>query len=174
MAFDAFIAVGSNIHPEENVSQALGLLKARVSITAVSTFYRTAAVGRREAPDFINGVIEIRTARPPREVKFDVLRKIEAGLGRVRTADKYAPRPIDLDLILYGTMVVDTPDLHLPDATIRTYPFVAMPLLELACDLILPDTQTPLSDEPILKSGAEMKPLLDLTDSLRRLAESSG
>ncbi len=169
MAADAFIAVGSNVLPEDNVPRALARLRTHLSIVAVSTFYRTTAVGRPGQPDFVNGVVAIRTARPPREVKFDVLRRIEAELGRVRTADKYAARTIDLDLLLYGTMVVDTPDLHLPDATIRSYPFVAIPLLELACDLILPDTRTPLSEEAVIKSGAGMYPLPDLTASLRRV-----
>jgi 2-amino-4-hydroxy-6-hydroxymethyldihydropteridine diphosphokinase len=168
-AVDAFVAVGSNIDAQENVPRALALLKTHVSITAVSTFYRTSAVGRPDQPDFTNGVVRIRTARPPREMKFDVLRKIEDRLGRVRSADEYAARTIDLDLILYGVMVIDKPDLHLPDATIRTYPFVAIPLLELACDLILPDTRTPLSDEPVIRAGADMYPLPDLTESLRRL-----
>jgi 7,8-dihydro-6-hydroxymethylpterin-pyrophosphokinase len=66
-------------------------------------------------------------------------------------------------------MVIDKPDLHLPDPSIRTYPFVAIPLLELACDLILPDTGTPLSDEPIVKTGADMQPMPEFTESLRRL-----
>jgi 2-amino-4-hydroxy-6-hydroxymethyldihydropteridine diphosphokinase len=169
MACEAFVAVGSNVHPEENVVRALTLLQTHVSIVAVSTFYGAPPVGRPDQPDFINGVVEIRTSRPPREVKFDVLRNIESQLGRVRSADKFAARTIDLDLILYGATVVDTPDLHLPDATIRTYPFVAIPLLELAPSLILPDTQTPLSEEPIIKAGGDMHPLAELTESLRRL-----
>jgi 2-amino-4-hydroxy-6-hydroxymethyldihydropteridine diphosphokinase len=171
MTCEAFVAVGSNIHAEENVVRALTLLHTRVSIVGVSTFYSTPAVGRPGQPDFINGVVEIRTSRPPLEVKCDVLRSTESQLGRVRSADKCAPRTIDLDLILYGATVVDTPDLHLPDATIRTYPFVAIPLLELARDLILPDTQTPLSDEPIIKAGGDMHPLAELTVSLRSLMQ---
>jgi 2-amino-4-hydroxy-6-hydroxymethyldihydropteridine diphosphokinase len=171
-AVDAFVAIGSNINPEENITRALTALKTHASITAVSTFYRTAAVDRPDQPDFANGVIKIRTARPPREVKFDVLRKIEDQLGRVRSADKHAARPIDLDLILYGAMVIDKPDLHLPDPTVRIYPFVAVPLLELACDLVLPDTRTPLSDESILQTGGHLQLLPEFTDGLRRLSLS--
>jgi 2-amino-4-hydroxy-6-hydroxymethyldihydropteridine diphosphokinase len=172
IAVDAFVAVGSNIDPQENVRRALTILKTYVSITAVSTFYRTAAVDRPDQPDFINGVVGIRTARSPREVKFDVLRRIESQLGRVRSADKYAARTIDLDLVLYGAMVVDQPDLHLPDASIRRYPFVAVPLVELACDLVLPDTRTPLSDEPVIKAGADMQTMPEFTQSLRGLVLS--
>jgi 2-amino-4-hydroxy-6-hydroxymethyldihydropteridine diphosphokinase len=169
MAVDAFVAVGSNIDPQANVPRALALLKTYVSVTAVSTFYRTAAVNRPDQPDFANGVVKIQTTRPPREVKFDVLRRIEDQLGRVRSADKYAARTIDLDLILYGTMVIDKPDLHLPDPSIHTYPFVAIPLLELACDLVLPDTRTPLSNEPVVKTGADMHSMPEFTESLQHL-----
>jgi 2-amino-4-hydroxy-6-hydroxymethyldihydropteridine diphosphokinase len=154
---DAFVAVGSNIDPLTHVRRALELLGERVSIAGVSAFYRTAAVDRPGEPDFANGVVKIHTARPPREVKFDVLRRIENELGRARGPDKSAPRTIDLDLILYGSMVIDKPDLHLPDPSIRTYPFVAVPLLELACDLILPDTHKPLADEPIIRLGADLR-----------------
>jgi 2-amino-4-hydroxy-6-hydroxymethyldihydropteridine diphosphokinase len=169
MAVDAFVAVGSNIEPETNVPRALAFLKTQVLIAAVSTFYRTTAVDRPGQPDFVNGVIRIRTTRPPREVKFDVLRRVEDELGRVRTGDKYAPRTIDLDLIVYDTMVIDKPDLHLPDPAIRVYPFVAIPLLELACDLVLPDTQIALADEPITKSSIGLRPMPVFTESLRRL-----
>lgn len=168
-AVDAFVAVGSNIDPQANIPRALSILKTYLSITAVSSFYRTTAVDRPDQPDFANGVVRIQTARPPGEVKFDVLRRIEGQLGRIRSTDKYAARTIDLDLILYGTVVIDKPDLHLPDPSIRIYPFVAIPLLELACDLVLPDTRTPLSDEPIVKAGADMHLMPEFTESLRRL-----
>ena len=73
------------------------------------------------------------------------MRKIEKQLGRVRSADKFVPRNIDLDLILYGTLVIDELGLVLPDQAVRHYSFVAVPLLELAPDLLLPDTGLPLS-----------------------------
>ena len=78
------------------------MLKTHVTITAISNFYKTSPVGGRNQPDFINGVVKIQTDRSPRQLKFDILRKIEEKLGRVRSEDKYAPRTIDLDMILYG------------------------------------------------------------------------
>jgi len=166
---DAFVAVGSNINPGENIPRALTMLNARLPIIGVSNFYKTAAVGVAGQPDFFNGVVKIKTVLRPRGIKFDILRKIEEELGRVRTADKFAARTIDLDLILCGNLVVDEPWLALPDQSIRSYSFVAVPLLELAPDLILPDTGAPLSGEPVIQRADERQFLPEFTDYLRRL-----
>jgi dihydroneopterin aldolase/2-amino-4-hydroxy-6-hydroxymethyldihydropteridine diphosphokinase len=127
------------------------------------------AVGQSEQPDFINGVIKIQTDRSPRELKFDILRKIEEKLGRVRSGDKFAPRTIDLDVILYEMTLSDEPGLCLPDPSIRSYPFVAVPLLELAPELILPDTKTPLADEPATKLKTDLHLEAKFTERLRGL-----
>jgi 2-amino-4-hydroxy-6-hydroxymethyldihydropteridine diphosphokinase len=166
---DIFIAVGSNIDPSKNIAASLLELQTHVQILAISNFYRTAAVDRPEQPDFLNGVIKIQTALDPRKLKFDILRKMEDQFGRVRSEDKYAARTIDLDIILYGTLLIAEPGLCLPDPAIRTYSFVAVPLLELAPHLILPDSGTPLSKEPAakLKSGLNLES--EFTSSLRRL-----
>jgi dihydroneopterin aldolase/2-amino-4-hydroxy-6-hydroxymethyldihydropteridine diphosphokinase len=102
-------------------------------------------------------------------LKFDVLRKIESQLGRIRTSDKFAPRTIDLDMILYGTLVIDEADIKIPDPSIRLYPFVAVPLLELAPKLILPDTHTPLADEPVAKLNTALHLLPEFTEYLRQI-----
>jgi len=143
-AVDAFIAVGSNINPERNIAAALDLLTGRVRVTGVSTFYRTAPLGRPEQPDFLNGVFRVRTAMEPRALKFDVLRDVERRLGRLRTADRFAAREIDLDLLLYGDRTIEEPDLSVPAEDIER-PFVAIPLAELAPDYVLPPTGSPLS-----------------------------
>ena len=166
---DAFIAVGSNINPQDNIHRALTMLSKQLSIAAISNFYKTAAAGTSGQPDYLNGIVKIKTAHKPREIKFDILRQIEARLGRVRSADKFAPRTVDLDLILYAASVIDEPDLHLPDPSIHAYPFVAVPLLELAPDLILPDTRTPLSQEPVTTLTPGLHFQRDFTDTLRRL-----
>jgi dihydroneopterin aldolase/2-amino-4-hydroxy-6-hydroxymethyldihydropteridine diphosphokinase len=169
MVEDVYIAVGSNIEPLDNIPRALIMLKSYVTITAISNFYKTSPVGGRKQPDFINGVVKIQTDSNPRQLKLDVLRKIEEKLGRVRSEDKFAPRTIDLDMILYGVTVLDEPDLCLPDPSIRLYPFVAAPLLELAPEIILPDSKTPLADEPIVKLKSDLLIQPEFTDRLRHL-----
>jgi 2-amino-4-hydroxy-6-hydroxymethyldihydropteridine diphosphokinase len=165
---EAFIAVGSNIEPMRNVPAALELLLEAVRVTTVSTMYRTAPLGRPEQPPFVNGVWRIETTLGARELKFTVLRGIEARLGRVRTDDAYAARPIDLDIAVFGEAVIDEPDLVVPDPDIRQRPFLAVPLLELAPGLRLPGTGTLLADEPVCREPRGLVPLPELTEQLRR------
>src|SRR4030088_247086 len=126
-----FIAVGSNIEPESNVTRALRSLRANPGLRGASTFYRTPALERPEDPPFINGVIEVADTLPPLELKKR-LRAVEDALGRTRDGDPYGPRTIDLDLLLYGDLVSNSPELTLPHPEIRERRFVAVPLLELA------------------------------------------
>ncbi len=72
-------------------------------------------------------------------------------------------------MILYGTSVINEPDLKIPDPAIHSYPFVAVPLLELAPDLTLPDTGKKLADEPVIKKAADLNLQPDFTNYLRRL-----
>lgn len=142
----AFIAVGSNIDAERNIDAALERLMEATRVESVSTFYRTKAMGNVAQPDFLNGIFEIRTNLGPGALKHDVLRSIEEGLGRVRSANKFIDRTIDLDVVVYGHGTVDEGDLHLPDREIWERPFVAAPLWELAPDLLLGGTGEALRD----------------------------
>jgi len=162
----AFIAVGSNIDPEDNIPRALDLLLRAVCVTGISTFYRTPALGSEGQPPFYNGVIASETELPPRTVKFEVLREIEERLGRRRGEDRYAPRAIDLDLILYDDLIVEEADLILPDPEIAQRAFLAAPLCELAPELALP------GDRPVCALASElasqpMEPLPEFTERLR-------
>jgi 2-amino-4-hydroxy-6-hydroxymethyldihydropteridine diphosphokinase len=145
----AYVAVGSNVEPLRNVPAAVRLLARHVDVAAASTFYRTEPVAPPgEAPaardEFVNGVLAIRTSLPPGPLKRDVLRAVEDELGRDRSAGRYGPRTIDLDLVLFGRMVIDEPALTIPSRDLDR-PFVAIPLRELAPDLVLPHTRQPLS-----------------------------
>lgn len=164
---NAYISVGSNIEPEKNIPEALEKLKKYVRVKAISTFYCTMPIGRPEQSVFMNGIWQIDAVQTARELKFHVLRRIEAELGRVRTEDKYAARTIDLDIALYGDVVVNEPDLRIPDPDIRQRPFIAVPLLELAPRLVIPDTGELLSSLNIVKLTEKLEPVYDLTESLR-------
>jgi dihydroneopterin aldolase/2-amino-4-hydroxy-6-hydroxymethyldihydropteridine diphosphokinase len=164
----AFIAVGSNIEPEKNIAMALDKLSCHVEVQAISTFYRTKPLGKENQPRFYNGVWQIQTQVQPRELKFNILRRIEDELGRVRTTDRYAPRPIDLDLILYGDTMIDETDLHIPDVDITARSFVAVPLVELAPDLIISGFQERLSALPIAHTKEGLEALAMYTEELRK------
>jgi len=164
----AFIAVGANIEPKKNIPKALEKLAQVVDRQATSTFYRTKPIAQKTQPMFVNGVCQIETQIPPRALKFDILRRIEEELGRIRTSDFHAPRPIDLDLILYGDEIIDEADLRIPDSDIYTRSFVAIPLLELAPDLIIPGSQKRLSEIDVVKSKADLEALILFTQRLKQ------
>lgn len=140
-----FIGMGSNIEPERNIPAAICLLSEILKITGISPFYRTPALLRPEQSDYLNGVLRIETDLGAREVKFDVLREMETRLGRVRTPDRYAPRTIDLDLLVLGDIVINEPDLTLPDPDVLERPFLAKAILNLAPDLKWPGAGAPLA-----------------------------
>ena len=162
----AFIGVGSNVAPERNACAALRALARHVAVVGVSTFYRTAAIDRPQDPAFVNGVAAIETGLPAMELKWRVLRAIEAELGRQRGADAYAPRTIDLDLLLYGGEVHRSPRLIVPDPDIERRPFLAWPLVELEPELALPDGRS-LRGIAERLSRDTMRALPELTQRLR-------
>jgi 2-amino-4-hydroxy-6-hydroxymethyldihydropteridine diphosphokinase len=133
-----YIAVGANIEPERNITAGLMLLAKQVDIRAVSTFYRTPAIGHADQDDYLNGVIAIETVLSAHELKLDFLRDVERATGRRRSADAYAARPLDLDILLYGEHVIDDGEIEIPDPDITLRPFLAAGLLELNPSLTLP------------------------------------
>ena len=165
----AYIGVGSNIEPECNIVDALARLSKHVKITGISYFYKTASLLREKQNDYLNGVWQISTSIHPEELKFGVLRTIEKELHRNRESDKYAPRTIDLDLLLYGDMVIHEENLTIPDPDIYKRSFIAFPLSELNPDLVMPDTRKPLSDILSALSKGSMIPDITFTENMRKM-----
>ena len=167
-ASPAFIAVGSNVEPEHNIPAALDLLQQTTIVAATSQFFRTMPVGKNQnQPMFWNGVWEIRSGLPPLALKFQVLRDIEARLGRIRSSSRYDPRPIDLDLILFADLKMRNPRLILPDPDIQTRPFIAIPLRELTGDRVLPGFQNTLSEWIAKMDTSEMELLESFSQGLK-------
>jgi 2-amino-4-hydroxy-6-hydroxymethyldihydropteridine diphosphokinase len=164
----AFVSIGSNIDPEENLIKAIRLLKAEAQVRAISTVYLTEPVGGKGQPSYYNCMVEIESALPPLELKCEVLRRIEDKLGRVREEDRFAPRAIDLDLVLYDNVVLKNAELVLPDPEIRSRPFLAGPLFELAPDLIMPDSKEPIAAIASRVRGGDMTPLTAYTERLKK------
>jgi 2-amino-4-hydroxy-6-hydroxymethyldihydropteridine diphosphokinase len=163
-----FVGVGSNIEPEEHVRAALARLHEAVGLVQVSTFYATPALGRPSDPMFVNGVVEIRDRLPPLLLK-EVLSFVEEAEGRRRGGDRFAPRPIDLDLLLHGDTLSTAPGLALPHPDISRRRFVALPLLELVPELVLPGAGLHLAAIVGGLPPHPMEPLPLLTRELREV-----
>jgi 2-amino-4-hydroxy-6-hydroxymethyldihydropteridine diphosphokinase len=157
------ISVAGNLDPERQLPRALDLLRERAELTGLSTFYRTAALGRADQPDYLNGVARVRFDGDARTLKFGVLRVIENELGRVRIADRYAARTVDLDLLLFGGEVVDEDGLVLPDPDLWRRPFLAAAVLELEPELVVPGTGRPLRELADMAGGARLEPAREFT-----------
>jgi 2-amino-4-hydroxy-6-hydroxymethyldihydropteridine diphosphokinase len=120
------IAVGSNINPHENIEKALRELEIKFGKVKKSTMIETEPVGFLDQPNFVNGAFLLTTALSIQELKKE-LKGIEEKLGRIRTENKYGPRTIDLDIIVFNGEIVDK-DFYTRD-------FVKNPVLELWPDL---------------------------------------
>lgn len=163
----AYAAVGSNIDPEVNIEAGIKALSAFVRIADMSTLYASKPSDRPEQPDFINGVLKFETSLDPWSLKFDVLRKVESRLGRVRGEDRHAARTLDLDLILYEEQVFRSDELTLPAPDIYRAAYVAYPLAELAPSLVLPDTKIMVRDLKGATASDTLIALPELTASLK-------
>jgi 2-amino-4-hydroxy-6-hydroxymethyldihydropteridine diphosphokinase len=137
----AYVAIGSNLgRRRETIAAALRLLAADegIDVVAVSSLRETDPVGYEEQPQFINGAVVVETWLSPRDL-LERLLEIERRLGRVRdSVPRYGPRTLDLDLLLYGDVVVDEPGLTVPHPRLAERRFVLEPLVELDPTLEIP------------------------------------
>ena len=138
----AFIGLGSNLGEREaTLREALTRLGELdgVALVAVSSFRETDPVGNVDQPRFVNGAAEIETNLGPREL-LDRLLEVERSLGRDRSREeRWGPRTVDLDLLLYGDEIVGEAGLEVPHPRLAERAFVVEPLLELDPELRLPD-----------------------------------
>ncbi|WP_310450406.1 2-amino-4-hydroxy-6-hydroxymethyldihydropteridine diphosphokinase [Sulfuritalea sp.] len=139
MGRPCFIALGANLgDPVATVKAAILALRQlpQTEFIAASSLYRTAPVGLKHQPDFINAVVEL-VAVSPAPTLLEALFEIEARFGRQRSI-KNAPRTLDLDLLLYGDELSDDPQLTLPHPRLHERAFVLAPLAEIAPQLVIP------------------------------------
>jgi len=136
----AYIGIGSNLGEREvTIRDALELLAAdpELEVEAVSSIRETDPVGVVDQPRFLNAAIRLTTDLAPHAL-LERLLAVEQQLGRVRTGERYGPRTIDLDLLLYGDEIVDEPGLQVPHPRLAERRFVLEPLAELDPGLVVP------------------------------------
>ena len=131
-----YVAAGSNVEPIANLRRALGVLAAHYPGLRVSRAWRNRAVGF-EGDDFVNLAVGFETGDDVRAV-LGRLHEAEAACGRARNAPKWAPRSMDLDILLYGDLVCDAPGLVLPRPDLLRRAYMLGPMAELAPDLVHP------------------------------------
>ncbi|MFZ4259179.1 2-amino-4-hydroxy-6-hydroxymethyldihydropteridine diphosphokinase [Raoultella terrigena] len=137
----AFIALGSNLAaPLEQVNAAVAALAEipNSRIVAVSSFYRTPPLGPQDQPDYLNAAVALETGLVA-EALLDNTQRIELQQGRERKAERWGPRTLDLDIMLFGEQVIDSERLTVPHYDMKNRGFMLWPLFEIAPELHFPD-----------------------------------
>lgn len=140
----AYIAIGSNLaSPLEQVNAAIKALAdiPESSVLAISSFYRTPPLGPQDQPDYLNAAVALETTLAPEEL-LNHTQRIELQQGRVRKAERWGPRTLDLDIMLFGNEVINTERLTVPHYDMKNRGFMLWPLFEIAPELVFPDGET--------------------------------
>lgn len=136
-----YLALGSNLaDPLHQIDAALQALDALPDTTRVATspFYRTPPYGPPDQPDYLNAAVALETALAP-EALLDHTQRIELEHGRVRKAERWGPRTLDIDIMLFDQLSLNTPRLTVPHYDMHNRAFMLVPLLAIAPDATLPD-----------------------------------
>ncbi len=130
----AYIGLGSNLeNPEQQLREARAAIAKLNGVTelAMSSLYHSAPMGPSDQPDYVNAVMAVSTTLEPLQL-LDALQAIEQAQGRVRSGERWGPRTLDLDLLLYGEQIIDLPRLNVPHPGLAQREFVLYPLAEIA------------------------------------------
>ncbi len=139
-AVDTYVGIGSNLEtPAQQVRGAFAAMAhlPQTAVVARSSLYVSTPMGRGDQPDFVNAVIRLDTGLPP-HVLLEELQRIEHEAGRVRTGERWGPRTLDLDVLVYGEQRIADERLAVPHPGVAERSFVIVPLAELAPDLVIP------------------------------------
>jgi 2-amino-4-hydroxy-6-hydroxymethyldihydropteridine diphosphokinase len=167
-----YLGLGSNMHNPpaqlEAAVAALGLLPA-THVQRISPVYVSRAWGKTDQPDFLNMVVEVDTALGPASL-LRAVKQIEADQGRT-SGERWGPRPVDIDILLYDKQEINTPTLVIPHLRMWERAFVLRPLADLVPDLISSDgtlITDLLRQEPIASQGVWPYPAADTRTSSRK------
>lgn len=136
-----YIGLGSNLNqPTQQILTALKRLResSELQIDAVSSLYRTPPMGPKDQPDYINAVVQLSTSLSPMQL-LDFLQKKENEQARTRDTGRWGPRTLDLDLLVYGEQLINSPELIIPHIGIANRAFVLYPLQEISDRLHVPN-----------------------------------
>lgn len=140
----AYIGLGSNLgNPEEQIRDAVKQIEKidDCALTAISSLYFSKPMGPQDQPDYMNAVAEVQTELSAIKL-LDALQRIENSAGRVRKDNRWGPRVLDLDILLYGDSSINTERLIVPHYGLKEREFVLIPLYEIIPSLILPSGES--------------------------------
>ncbi|MGS0534798.1 2-amino-4-hydroxy-6-hydroxymethyldihydropteridine diphosphokinase [Pseudoalteromonas sp. SaAl2] len=135
-----YLGLGANLNaPREQLKNAVVALRGlpRSEFIALSHHYASKPMGPQDQPDYVNAVAAIKTALSPEQL-LDLTQKIELEHGRVRKKERWGPRTLDIDILLFGEQIINTERLTVPHYGLTEREFVVYPLLEIAPNLLLP------------------------------------
>lgn len=167
-----YLGLGSNMrNPPAQLEAAVAALDGlpTTHVGRISPLYLSKAWGKTDQPDFLNMVVEIDTALAPASL-LRKIKQIEADQGRT-PGERWGPRPVDIDILLYDKQEINTPTLVIPHPRMWERAFVLRPLADLAPDLISSDgtpITTVLRQEPIASQGVWLYPATDTRTSSRK------
>lgn len=163
----AVVLLGSNIDSRANLCRAVRKLAEAVRVAALSPVYESEPVGYAAQDCFLNAAALIETEESVKGLK-EILGRIEKELGRIRTANKNAPRTIDLDIVLYNDMVGNVEGRHIPDPDLLHYPHIARPVADILPDFRHPELGIPLREiaEQLPQGRLWLRSDIDLTSCL--------
>ena len=148
-----YLGLGTNMgEKQDNLLRALDYISQRLRIEKKSSMYDTAPVGNINQPRFLNMVCHVTTTLAP-AMLLATLKGIESKMGRLPVHPSNTPRIIDIDILLYGNEVIDTPDLKIPHPRLAERAFVLVPLVEIAPDLVHPVLKQSMKDLLTLNPG---------------------
>jgi 2-amino-4-hydroxy-6-hydroxymethyldihydropteridine diphosphokinase len=143
----AYLALGSNIRPAENLREAVRLLARFGTIRCVSRVWESPPADGSGQPHYLNAAVLLETRLSARALRLDAIGSIEAALERVRVpGNRYAPRTIDIDIALYNHDVLTIDHRRVPDPEIASRRFLAQPLAELDPDYVHPEVGITLAE----------------------------
>jgi 2-amino-4-hydroxy-6-hydroxymethyldihydropteridine diphosphokinase len=142
----AYLSLGSNIEPEENMVAAVKLLAEMTRLVAVSPVWESKPIGLTDQPNFLNAAAIVETDLDAEQFVENVAHVIENYLGRIRQPNKNAPRTIDIDLILFNHRIFEVNHHYIPSPDLLERPFVAIPLAAIAPNTRHPKTGQTLQD----------------------------
>ena len=138
--YDYYLSLGSNIDPEVNLIRAVEELARYGTLAAASKVWETAPIGFEDQPNFLNAVVLLRSSLPAAAFQEWVIPKIETVLDRIRGANKFGPRTIDIDVLMVNDQVLKLGHRNIPSPEILERAFVAVPMAEIAPRLHHPIT----------------------------------